>query len=311
VATGSGDPLDRLRQDRAASRDETTKEKQAVERRADRFVDRHRWAAPFLDLLGRVIREQSAEQVGLAASGAAFWLVISVFPAAIAAVSVFGLVVSPQRVAQDLASLARHGPQSLGSTLAQQLQRVAAADRIGLSAGLAVSLPIALWGASKGVYNLDRAVRAAYGLPPDHWIRARVRALVGALLVVLGLGTTALLSAAISVVLNHLPAAVVAVIGVPLLIIVVSAVTATVYRFSVDRPIGLRQLLPGAITAAVGVVLVVVGFAVYLRVSTGYTAVYGALAGTIIGMIGTYLATFAVLVGAVINVQLQPREHTD
>jgi membrane protein len=258
-----------------------------------------------------VVREQSAEQVNLAASGAAFWLVISVFPAAIAAVSIFGLVVSPQRVAQDLSSLARHGPQSLGSTLTQQLQRVAAADRIGLSAGLAVSLPIALWGASKGVYNLDRAVRAAYRLPPDRWVRARVRALVGALLVVLGLGTTALLSAAISVVLRHLPAAVVAVIGVPLLIIVVSAVTATVYRFSVDQPIRLRQLLPGAVTAAVGVVLVVVGFAIYLRVSTSYTAVYGALAGTIIGMIGTYLATFALLIGAVLNAQLHTPEHTD
>ena len=50
---------------------------------------------------------------------------------------------------------------------------------------------------------------------------------------------------------------------------------------------------------------VVRGFAVYLHVSPGYTAVYGALAGTIIGMIGTYLATYSVLTGAVLNVELQ------
>jgi uncharacterized BrkB/YihY/UPF0761 family membrane protein len=36
--------------------------------------------------------------------------------------------------------------------------------------------------------------------------------------------------------------------------------------------------------------------------------VYGALAGTIIGMVGAYLATFAVLIGAVLNVQLQQGE---
>jgi membrane protein len=306
--TGSGDPLDRVRRDRAALRDDVAEEEQAVERRAAGVVDRHPWADPYLDLIRRVIREQSAQQVGLAASGAAFWLVISVFPAAIAAVSIFGLVVSPQRVAHDLAGLASHGPQSLGSTLAQQLQRVAVADRVGLSAGLGVSLPLALWGASKGVYNLDRAVRSVYGVPPDRWVRARLRALLGALLVVLGLGTTALLSANISLVLDHLPVIVAVVIGIPLLLMFVSAVIATVYRFSVGRQTGVRQLLPGAMTAAVGVVSVVVGFAIYLRVSTRYTAVYGALAGTIIGMIGTYLATFAVLVGAVLNVQLQPRE---
>jgi membrane protein len=306
--TGSGDPLDRVRRDRAALHDDVAEEEQAVERRAAGIVGRHPWVAPYLDLIRRVVREQSAQQVGLAASGAAFWLVISVFPAAIAAVSIFGLVVSPQRVAQDLASLASHGPQSLGATLTQQLERVVAADRVGLSAGLGVSLPLALWGASKGVYNLDRAVRSMYGLPPDRWIRARVRALIGALLVVLGLGITALLSATISVVLNHLPVVVVVVIGIPLFLMVVSAVTATVYRFSVGQSAGVRQLLPGAVTAAVGVVLVVVGFAVYLRVSTGYTAVYGALAGTIIGMVGAYLATFAVLIGAVLNVQLQQGE---
>ena len=51
------------------------------------------------------MREQTAEQVGLAASGAAFWLVITILPAAIAAVSVYGLVVSPQQVARNLSGL--------------------------------------------------------------------------------------------------------------------------------------------------------------------------------------------------------------
>jgi membrane protein len=301
-----GDPLDRLRRDRAALRDDAAEEEHAVERRIARLVDRHPRAAPYLDLFGRVIRQQSDEQVGLAASGAAFWLVISVFPAAIAAVSIFGLVVNPQRVAQDLASLASRGPESLGATLSQQLERVAAADRAGLSAGLGLSLPVALWGASKGVYNLDRAVRSVYGLPQDRWLRARLRGLVGALLVVIGLGATALAAANISVVFNHLPAAVVILIAIPLLVAFVSAAIATVYRFSVG-PTATRHLLPGAVTAALGVVAVVVGFAVYLRVSTGYTAVYGALAGTIIGMVGAYLVTFALLIGAVLNVQLQRR----
>ena len=41
-----------------------------------------------------MIRAQSTVGIGLAASGAAFWLVIATFPAALAAVNIFGLLVS-------------------------------------------------------------------------------------------------------------------------------------------------------------------------------------------------------------------------
>ena len=50
-----------------------------------------------------------------------------------------------------------------------------------------------------------------------------------------------------------------------------------------------------------------VGFSTYLHFSTRFTAVYGALAGAVIAMIGTYLAVYVVLLGAVLNVQLTGR----
>ena len=251
-----------------------------------------------------VVREQTAEQVGLSASGAAFWLVISVLPTAIAAVSIYGLVVSPQTVAKNLAGLANNGPQSLGATLAQQLQKVAATDHGGLTAGLVISMLLALWSASAGIYNLERAIRAAYGHKPEEYVRARGRALVGAVVVVLSLGIVALISTAAAIVTDYLSVIVVVIIAVPLFVGVVAAVIATLYRYSVGHPLVLRTQLPGAITASVGLGIVVGAFAVYLRFSTRYTAVYGALAGTVIGMIGTYLAVYVVLLGAVLNAQL-------
>jgi membrane protein len=262
-----------------------------------------------VDLIRRVLREQSAEQVGLAASGAAFWLVITVLPTAIAAVSVYGLVVSPQQVAKDLAGLANGGPQSLGSTLTQQLQKVAAADRVGLTAGLAVSAVLALWTASAGVYNLERSIRAAYGLRPEEYVRARGRALVGALVVVLTVGFVALVSTAATIVVDYLPVVVVVVLGVPLVVATVAVVIATLYRFSIGPVTAARRLMPGSLAASVCLLLVVGGFAVYLRLSTRYTAVYGALAGTVIGMIGTYLGVYVVLIGAVLNAQLGPNSR--
>ncbi len=265
---------------------------------------RRRQTVRLVALLRQVLQAQSSEQLGLAASGAAFWLVIAVLPAAIAAVSVYGLVVSPQRVASDLAGLANGGPQSLGGTLAQQLQKVAAADHAGLTTGLVLSVMFALWSASAGIYNLERAIRAAYGHPPEEYVRARGRALVGAVVVVVGLGMVALISTAAAIVADNLPTIVAIAVAVPLLIAVVAATITALYRYSIGRRLMLREQLPGALSASVGLAIVFGGFALYLRFSTRYTAVYGALAGTVIGMIGTYIGVYVVLLGAVLNAQL-------
>ena len=262
---------------------------------------RRRWSG-LVPLVRGVLAEQGTEQVGLAASGAAFWLVISAFPTTTAAVSLFGLVVSPGQVARDLGTLARAAPASLGSLITEQLHRVAAGDRAGLSVGLAVSVVLAVWSASAGVYNLDRAVRDAFGLPRQRYVEARGRAIVGAFVVVLVLG-----AAAIGASLVHPPAVVAALVGVPVALVGVALAIVALYRFSVGPTVRARDLVPGALAAAAGVVVFLAGFAAYLALSTRFTAVYGAFTGAVIGMLGTYLAVYAVLLGAVLNMQLTTR----
>jgi membrane protein len=276
----------------------------AVEKRAAKVLAGHPRDSRVIQLLRAVMREQTQEQVGLAASGAAFWMIISAFPTAIAAVSIFGLVVTPAHVAKDLSGLADAGPSSLGAFVTEQLKRVAAGDHRGLSTELAISLVVALWSASAGIYNLERAIRAAYGLRPEEYVDARKRAFVGAFATVIALGVLALLSAAVSGVIKHVPMLVTTAIGIPVLLVFMTSAIAGWYRFSIDHRAGLRALLPGAVTSAFGLAFVAVGFTIYVHFSTRFTAVYGALAGAVIAMIGTYLAVYVVLLGAVLNVQL-------
>jgi membrane protein len=86
--------------------------------------------------------------------------------------------------------------------------------------------------------------------------------------------------------------------------VAITACVAALYRFSVGSRAGARSLLPGALASALGVVVVTAGFGEYVAVSTKYTAVYGAFAGAVIGMLGIYLAVYVVLLGAVLNQQL-------
>jgi membrane protein len=274
---------------------------QAAELRADEVLEQRPRLAAVVRIGGSVMREQAVERVGLAASGAAFWLVISAFPLAIAAVSLFGLVVSPEQVAADLGNLSRGTPSSLGSLVTTQLRRVAASDHTGLSLGLAFSVFFAIWSASAGVYNLDRAIRLAYGLPPQTYVQARGRAVVGALAVVVALGISAL---TVSIAVGHSPPAVVVAVWIPVVLLAITGGVAALYRFSVGHHLRARVLLPGAIASALGVVVSIAGFGLYVAWSRRYTAVYGVFAGAVVGMVATYLAVFAVLLGAVLNMQL-------
>jgi membrane protein len=251
-----------------------------------------------------VIREQASEGVGLAASGAAFWLVIGTLPAVIAAVSLFGLLVPPERVADDLAGISQAGPESLGTILTVQLQHVAHTDPAGLSVGLIVSLVLALWSVSASVYNLQRAIRTAYGLPVTRYVEARGRAFVAGFVAILALGILGFVSTAVSVILAYVPGVLATIVGIPVLALFIACVAGALYRFSIGHSVGIRRLLPGAVSSAIGLVIVAIGFSLYLRWSTHYTAVYGALAGAVIGMIGTYLAIYVLLIGAVLNAQL-------
>jgi membrane protein len=255
-------------------------------------------------VLRAVMREQGDEQVGLAASGAAFWLVISALPTAIAAVSLFGLVVKPQEVAGDLGNLAGAAPGSVGSLITGQLRQVASADHAGLTIGLIVSLVFAVWSASAGIYNLDRAVRDAYGLPRQRYTEARARAFAGAFVLVVILGTIAL---ATSAALAHSPAVLAAVVGLPVVLGGITMAVCGLYRFAADQPMRLRDLLPGALASATGTVVLLAAFGAYASMSTHYTAVYGSLGGAVIAMVATYLAVYMVLLGAVLNVQLLRR----
>ncbi len=273
----------------------------AVEDRSGRFLGRHPSAGRTAALAEAVVRQEGAQQLGLVASGAAFWLVISAAPIAVAVVSLYGLIVDPGRVASDLGDLANAAPASLGLLIREQLQRVAATDGTQLTIGLIISVALAVWSASAGIYNLDRAIRDAYGLRRQRYVDARARSLAAAAILVVVLGAIALMTAAT---LAHSRGLLPLAVGVPSIFVCIVAALTGLYRFAVGQRMRLRALLPGAVAAAAGMIALLIGFGAYASASTHFTAVYGAFGAAVIGMVATYLAVYATLLGAVLNVVL-------
>src|SRR6478736_5922513 len=110
----------------------------------------------------RAFKESSADNVPMLAGGVAFFAFLAIFPAIIAAITLYGLVADPATVAAQAQSFTAALPQSAQPLVGDQIAQVTQASGRALSIGLVVSILAALWSASSGVSNLIQAINIAY-----------------------------------------------------------------------------------------------------------------------------------------------------
>jgi len=266
-------------------------------------------------LLGRlfalaqhVLRSQTEQRTSLAAAGAAFWVVVAIFPAGIAAVKIFGLVIGPEHAAKLLSSLTTTNKSGLGASLESQLQAAASSTSSTLSIGLIVSVAVSVWGASAGAYSLARAIQMSYALKPQNYIRARLRALVAGFVAILEFGVIASIVSVETIATTKTSGAIGFAVSLfvvlPTILIILVLTILGLYRYAIAKKTGFFRLIPGATISAVSIVLLGVGFAIYLKTFADYDAIYGAIAGIIITMIVVYLAIYIILLCAILNYHL-------
>ena len=98
----------------------------------------------------------------------------------------------------------------------------------------------------------------------------------------------------------------------PLLIAVVMAGLAVLYRYAPDRhPPNWRWVSPGAIVATLLWLLGSVAFSVYVSHFNSYDKTYGSLGGVVVMLTWLYLSSFVALLGAVINAQSERQTKAD
>jgi membrane protein len=78
----------------------------------------------WLDIAKRTAREVKADQVPLLGAGVASYALLSLFPAIIAGVSIYGLVADPQTVRDQIAKLTEMLSPETAKILGQQIQQV-------------------------------------------------------------------------------------------------------------------------------------------------------------------------------------------
>lgn len=270
------------------------------------------------DIARRVVRESRADNVPLLAAGVAFYGLVSLFPAMVAVVSLYGLVADPADVADQLSALAGGLPAQAGDLLIEQITKVAGASSGALGLGVVVGLGVALWSASSGMTWLLSALSLVYDEREGRsFLQRRGRALVltvgAALTLVVSVALIAALPAVAGLVgLEDTGTLAAAVLRWPLLAALVVLGLSTLYRHGPDRAHAKWRWVTWGSAIATALWLVAsAGFALYASVAGRFDETYGPIGGVVVLMLWLHLSVLAVLLGAEINAEMEHQTVQD
>jgi len=263
----------------------------------------------------KTMREFSKDQCTDIAAALTYYAVLAMFPAAIALLSLVGLVgQGDESVDTVLDVLNGVGAGSVADTLQPTLQDLSQAPGAGLA--LVLGLAGALWSASGYVGAFGRAMNRIYEVGEGRpiWKLRPLMLLVTVLLVVLGAATMIGL-----IVTGPVAESVGDVVGVgdtavmvwdiakwPIMLVVVIAMVAVLYYATpnVKQP-KFRWLSIGAGIAIIVWILASAAFGFYVSSFSSYDKTYGSLAGIIVFLLWLWLTNLALLFGAELDAELE------
>jgi membrane protein len=282
----------------------------------------HPWHIPpagWLDVAVRVKVQIRHDAVSLLAAGVAFFGMLSLVPAMVALVSMYGLVADPTDIERSIEETLQAAPDEVRQLVSRQLSNVVAASSSGLRLGVAVGLAVALWSASAGMKHLIGALTVAYDETESRGflhLRGLALGLTLGSLAVAGTVVVGLFvvprelrdeDGALSTV-----AEVLEVVRWPMLAALMLVCIALLYRWGPRRRAARWVWVsPGAVVATVVWLLASVGFSIYTANFGSYNETYGALATVVVLMLWLYLAAFAVILGAEVNGELERQTVQD
>ncbi len=263
----------------------------------------------------RTLREFADDQCTDLAASLTYRSVLAIFPAALALLSLLGLVGQGQATVDAVRRIVEKvGGTSIADTVEPLLTSVSRSGGAGLT--FAFGIVLALWSASGYVAAFGRAMNRVYEVEEGRptWKLRPLMLLVTLVTVVLA-GVAALilvLSGGIAEAVGEaigLGATTVAVWGIvkwPVLLAVVVVIVAVLYYVTPNvRPPTFRWMSLGAAVAILIWVAGSAGFGYFVANFGSYNKTYGSLAGAVVFLLWLWLTNLALLFGAEVDAEIE------
>jgi len=263
----------------------------------------------------KTVREFSDDQCTDLAAALTYYAILALFPAALAMLSVVGLVSDGRDTVDALLQVLRDvGAGSAADTLEPTLVQLSQSSSAGL--GLVLGLAAALWSASGYVGAFGRGMNRVYEIDEGRpiWKLRPLMLLITLVTVVLtavvalGLVLTGSAAEAVGNALG-LGSTVVTVWNVakwPVLLLVVMGVVGLLYYATPNvRQPRFRWISVGAAVAILIWVIASAAFGFYVAGFSSYDKTYGSLAGVIVFLLWLWITNLALLFGAELDAELE------
>ncbi|MCX7566573.1 YihY/virulence factor BrkB family protein [Sulfitobacter sp. F26169L] len=249
--------------------------------------------------------------LSLVSAGVGFFGMLSLFPAIAALIALLSLISNPDVVIAQLEDMRGLLPQDVYIIFHNQIVALVTASPDTLGWAGVISISAALWSARAGVAAMMTGLNAVHGEKNRATISHYVRALLLTLALV-GVGIVALITLVVApVILAFFPLGGVAgiiaetvrwVIAISILLAGVSVL----YRYGPNRGKSHRRSIKsGAIVAVVSWAALSLVFSYYVANFGNYNQVYGSIGAVIAMLIWLWLSSFVILLGAVVNAQVE------
>ena len=267
----------------------------------------------------RTWKQSSEDNVALVAAGVAFYGFLALVPLLGATVLTYGLVAAPQTVVANVKSLTGVMPQDAAKLIGDQLMGVVQTSGGKKGFGLVIALAVALFGARNAAGSIITALNIAYEQEEKRgfiWVNLLSLAITLAAVVLSVLALLAITAVGyLESLIPNAPGFVIVigkVLSYILLLFGAAAAAATLYRYGPDRnDAKWVWITPGTIFAAVGWLLLTLGFGFYVANFANYNKTYGSLATVVILVTWMYLSAYVFLFGAELNSELEHQTAKD
>jgi membrane protein len=228
------------------------------------------------------------------AAGIAYYAFVSILPLLLLAVTIASFVGGQALADRVVSLLGRQLSPSGRQTVTRMFTNTA-----GRGAASVVGTLTLAWSATNLFRGLDQVFDEVYLNESDTSLLEQVW---NALVVGLGIALAVALVVGVGVVLSILPVRVpvVDLLGTVALVVVLVLVFLPIYYVLPPVDVSVREVLPGASIAAIGWVLLQVGFRMYAP-TTGRYGAYGVIGAVLLFVTWLYFASIVVLSGAAVN----------
>lgn len=261
------------------------------------------------------VRTRLAEHnVSVLSAAVAFYSFLSIFPAIAALVSLYGLVADTDDIVRQLNALQVILPDEATTLISRRLKALEQGTRPPFGVGLMVSVGISIWSARYATGTLMTALNVTYGVSEERgfvFFNAVALSLTMALIVLAG--AAVILIAVLPLLISYLPIptgwqTAAMWIRWPLLVCMMAAMIALLYRYAPNRPQPRWDLASaGGLLATTGLIAGSYAFSTYVSTFAAYQTTYGSLGAVAVLMTWLWVAAWSILAGAELNAEIGSR----